>query len=50
MSYDMILGVFGNDEFLKVWKGLHYCLWMTDKPLIQVFMRCYGSIMLIINY
>jgi len=27
---------FGSEEFLKVWKGLHYCMWMTDKPLIQV--------------
>jgi ribosomal RNA-processing protein 1 len=26
---------FGENEFLKVWKGLHYCMWMTDKPLIQ---------------
>ncbi|KAJ1340499.1 hypothetical protein BSLG_004885 [Batrachochytrium salamandrivorans] len=22
-------------EFLKLWKGLYYCFWMSDKPLIQ---------------
>ncbi|XP_048775041.2 ribosomal RNA processing protein 1 homolog B-like isoform X2 [Ostrea edulis] len=22
-------------DFLKIWKGLHYCMWMQDKPLIQ---------------
>jgi ribosomal RNA-processing protein 1 len=22
-------------EFLKLWKGLFYCFWMSDKPLIQ---------------
>lgn len=21
---------------MKIWKGLHYCMWMQDKPLIQV--------------
>ena len=24
------------DDFLKIWKGLHYCMWMSDKPLVQV--------------
>ncbi|KAL5019480.1 hypothetical protein ScPMuIL_002372 [Solemya velum] len=27
--------VFSESDFLKIWKGLHYCLWMQDKPLIQ---------------
>ena len=27
---------FVEEDFLKLWKGLHYCLWMQDKPLIQV--------------
>lgn len=22
-------------EYLKLWKGLFYCFWMSDKPLIQ---------------
>ncbi|KAI9829701.1 MAG: hypothetical protein M1826_005444 [Phylliscum demangeonii] len=22
-------------ELLKLWKGLFYCMWMTDKPLVQ---------------
>lgn len=24
-----------EEEMLKIWKGLHYCYWMSDKPLIQ---------------
>ena len=24
---------------MKIWKGLHYCLWMSDKPLVQVCTR-----------
>ncbi|KAJ8379155.1 hypothetical protein AAFF_G00230670 [Aldrovandia affinis] len=28
-------GGFTSDELLKIWKGLFYCLWMQDKPLLQ---------------
>ncbi|KAJ8246705.1 hypothetical protein GJAV_G00254490 [Gymnothorax javanicus] len=28
-------GGFSLDELLKIWKGLFYCLWMQDKPLLQ---------------
>ncbi|KAK5601969.1 ribosomal RNA-processing protein 1 [Crenichthys baileyi] len=28
-------GGFTGDEVLKLWKGLFYCLWMQDKPLLQ---------------
>ncbi|MBN3295159.1 RRP1B protein, partial [Amia calva] len=28
-------GAFTNDELLKIWKGLFYCMWMQDKPLLQ---------------
>ncbi|KAK5861593.1 hypothetical protein PBY51_022976 [Eleginops maclovinus] len=28
-------GEFSSDELLKLWKGLFYCLWMQDKPLLQ---------------
>ncbi|XP_024919551.1 ribosomal RNA processing protein 1 homolog A isoform X3 [Cynoglossus semilaevis] len=28
-------GGFTNDELLKLWKGLFYCLWMQDKPILQ---------------
>ncbi|XP_036401088.1 ribosomal RNA processing protein 1 homolog A-like [Megalops cyprinoides] len=28
-------GGFTIDELLKIWKGLFYCLWMQDKPLLQ---------------
>ena len=24
-----------NLEYLKLWKGLFYCFWMSDKPLVQ---------------
>ncbi|XP_041699647.1 ribosomal RNA processing protein 1 homolog B isoform X2 [Coregonus clupeaformis] len=30
-----IKGGFESDELLKLWKGLFYCLWMQDKPLLQ---------------
>ncbi|XP_071210539.1 ribosomal RNA processing protein 1 homolog B-like isoform X1 [Salvelinus alpinus] len=30
-----IQGGFECDELLKLWKGLFYCLWMQDKPLLQ---------------
>ena len=23
-------------ELLKLWKGLYFCMWMADKPLVQV--------------
>ncbi|XP_057364663.1 ribosomal RNA processing protein 1 homolog [Daphnia carinata] len=26
---------FSEDELMKLWKGLFYCMWMSDKPLIQ---------------
>ncbi|XP_053732220.1 ribosomal RNA processing protein 1 homolog A-like [Synchiropus splendidus] len=29
-------GGFTLDELLKLWKGLFYCLWMQDKPLLQM--------------
>ncbi|XP_049730936.1 ribosomal RNA processing protein 1 homolog A [Elephas maximus indicus] len=28
-------GGFTHEELLKVWKGLFYCMWMQDKPLLQ---------------
>jgi len=37
LDVNVIVDVFGDGDFLKIWKGLHYCMWMTDKPLIQVF-------------
>uniref|UniRef100_A0A1Q3EZ09 Hipothetical protein n=1 Tax=Culex tarsalis TaxID=7177 RepID=A0A1Q3EZ09_CULTA len=26
---------FTDADFLRLWKGLFYCMWMSDKPLIQ---------------
>ena len=28
-------GDLGEDEILRIWKGLFYCFWMSDKPLVQ---------------
>ncbi|XP_074069974.1 ribosomal RNA processing protein 1 homolog A [Macrotis lagotis] len=28
-------GGFSHEELLKIWKGLFYCMWMQDKPLLQ---------------
>ncbi|XP_011310829.1 ribosomal RNA processing protein 1 homolog [Fopius arisanus] len=27
--------VFTETDFLRLWKGLFYCMWMSDKPLVQ---------------
>ncbi|XP_046583713.1 ribosomal RNA processing protein 1 homolog A-like [Haliotis rubra] len=24
-----------EEDLIKLWKGLHYCMWMQDKPLLQ---------------
>lgn len=29
------ISAFSDDDFLRVWKGLYYCMWMSDKPLVQ---------------
>lgn len=26
---------FTEADFMRLWKGLFYCMWMSDKPLIQ---------------
>lgn len=31
----MHLPEFTNKDFLRLWKGLYYCMWMSDKPLVQ---------------
>ncbi|XP_031764096.2 ribosomal RNA processing protein 1 homolog isoform X2 [Galleria mellonella] len=31
--------VFKEDDFIRVWKGLFYAVWMSDKPLIQLVRR-----------
>ncbi|XP_059505999.1 ribosomal RNA processing protein 1 homolog A isoform X1 [Stegostoma tigrinum] len=28
-------GGFSQEELLKMWKGIFYCMWMQDKPLLQ---------------
>lgn len=27
---------FSQDELLKIWRGLFYCMWVQDEPLLQV--------------
>ena len=29
-------GLLTEEELLLLWKGLYFCYWMSDKPLIQV--------------
>ncbi|KAG8231951.1 hypothetical protein J437_LFUL008871 [Ladona fulva] len=26
---------FTEEDFMRIWKGLFYCMWMSDKPLVQ---------------
>ncbi|KFB52738.1 hypothetical protein ZHAS_00021000 [Anopheles sinensis] len=26
---------FSDEDFMRLWKGLFYCMWMSDKPLVQ---------------
>ncbi|KAH8308072.1 hypothetical protein KR059_005941 [Drosophila kikkawai] len=26
---------FNEDDFMRIWKGLYYTMWMSDKPLVQ---------------
>ena len=33
--YFYFFAAFTDDELMKLWKGLFYCMWMSDKPLIQ---------------
>ncbi|XP_072049300.1 LOW QUALITY PROTEIN: uncharacterized protein [Amphiura filiformis] len=28
-------GAFSEEDLMKLWKGLFYCMWMSDKPLVQ---------------
>lgn len=30
------LGGFSQEELLKIWKGLFYCVWVQEEPLLQV--------------
>lgn len=31
----LLIKEFTNNDFLRLWKGLYYCMWMSDKPLVQ---------------
>lgn len=32
----LFLPAFTDDDFQRIWKGLFYTMWMSDKPLTQV--------------
>lgn len=32
----VVFVAFTEDDFMRIWKGLFYSMWMSDKPLIQV--------------
>lgn len=33
---DDCIAEFVDDDFMRIWKGLFYCMWMADKLLVQV--------------
>lgn len=43
LKYDKILcnsvsfyvAGFNEEELLRIWKGLYYCMWMSDKMIVQ---------------
>lgn len=40
---DNFIAEFTDDDFMRIWKGLFYCMWMADKPLVQVLVMGQGS-------
>lgn len=30
-----LISAFSELDFMRIWKGLYYCMWMSDKPLVQ---------------
>lgn len=36
LDYLLTFPEFKEDDFTRVWKGLFYAVWMSDKPLVQV--------------
>lgn len=49
---------FSDTDFLRLWKGLFYCMWMSDKPLIQenladeiaCLVKCFDDLSVAIQY
>ena len=39
-----------KEEIMRIWKGLHYCFWMSDKPLIQEELAETIGIVLFLTY
>lgn len=50
-SSDSSQEAFSEMEMMRIWKGLYYCFWMSDKPLVQEelaesigsMMNCFGT-------
>jgi Nucleolar protein,Nop52. len=40
---DNCITEFTDDDFMRIWKGLFYCMWMADKPLVQVLVPGEGG-------
>ena len=36
LRYCLNFLVFSEEEFIRIWTGLFYCMWMSDKFLVQV--------------
>lgn len=49
---------FTDTDFLRLWKGLFYCMWMSDKPLVQEnladeiasLVRCFDDLSVALQY
>ncbi|KXJ72270.1 hypothetical protein RP20_CCG018474 [Aedes albopictus] len=49
---------FTDTDFLRLWKGLYYCMWMSDKPLVQEsladeiasLVRCFEDLSVALQY
>ncbi|XP_021706755.1 ribosomal RNA processing protein 1 homolog isoform X1 [Aedes aegypti] len=49
---------FTDTDFLRLWKGLFYCMWMSDKPLVQEsladeiasLVKCFEDISVALQY
>ncbi|XP_053694802.1 ribosomal RNA processing protein 1 homolog [Sabethes cyaneus] len=49
---------FTDTDFLRLWKGLFYCMWLADKPLVQEaladdiasLVKCFDNIIISLKY
>jgi ribosomal RNA-processing protein 1 len=43
LMVDNCITEFTDDDLMRIWKGLFYCMWMADKPLVQVLVPGEGG-------